>query len=298
VDPRDLYGLPLDRFVPERTALAKTLRKEGRRLEAAEVAAMRKPSVAAWAVNQLVRTQGRGVAQLYEAGDAARQAQSELLAGRADGKALRDSIARERSAVSQLVEKARGLLSSEGHELTPAMLERVSGTLHAAALDDDVRTQVIDGCLHKELRHVGLGSGADVPPARTARRGSGPPGAPTKAPPTKAPPKAPRAAKGAPTKAAPATAPRAARREEAERAGQLRAARKAEGDARKLADRAARQLASAQERRDKLDGSLREAEEALAAARTYIDETEAEHRRAQDALERLRGDEFGPARRS
>ena len=31
MDPHELYGLPLERFVPERAALAKALRAEGRR---------------------------------------------------------------------------------------------------------------------------------------------------------------------------------------------------------------------------------------------------------------------------
>ena len=56
-DQRELYGLPLDRFVAERAALAKSLRSEGQREQADQVAKRRKPSVAAWAVNQLVRTQ-------------------------------------------------------------------------------------------------------------------------------------------------------------------------------------------------------------------------------------------------
>jgi hypothetical protein len=56
VDEADeLYGLALDAFVPERDALAKRLRADGRRDEANEVKALRKPSVAAWAVNQAVR---------------------------------------------------------------------------------------------------------------------------------------------------------------------------------------------------------------------------------------------------
>ena len=49
MDARDLYGLPLERFVPERTALGKALRSEGKREEAAAVAKLVKPSVAAWA---------------------------------------------------------------------------------------------------------------------------------------------------------------------------------------------------------------------------------------------------------
>ena len=84
MDANDLYGLPLERFVPERNALAKDLRRNGDRDEAETVAKLRKPSVAAWAVNQLVRTQRQAVARLFAAGDAAQRAQSELLAGRVD----------------------------------------------------------------------------------------------------------------------------------------------------------------------------------------------------------------------
>lgn len=56
MDTHELYGLPLDRFVPERGGLAKALRGDGRREEAAEVAGLRNPSVAAWAVKRVVET--------------------------------------------------------------------------------------------------------------------------------------------------------------------------------------------------------------------------------------------------
>ena len=92
MEPKELYGLPLERFTEERNALVKELRKEGRREEATEVSNLRKPSVAAWAVNQLVRTQRRDVANLLEAGDSLREAQSQLLAGHGDADALRDAV--------------------------------------------------------------------------------------------------------------------------------------------------------------------------------------------------------------
>lgn len=158
-DPNDLYGLPLERFVPERAALAKALRSAGERERAAEVSGLRKPSVAAWAVNQLVRTQRRDIAELFDAGDQLQRAQSELLAGRGDGNSLREAADRERALVDQLTNTAQGLLSSEGHELSTTMLERVRDTLQAAALDVDARTQVADGCLVRELHHVGIGAG-------------------------------------------------------------------------------------------------------------------------------------------
>ncbi len=160
----DLYGLPLDRFIPERGALARALRDRGERDEATRVGKSRKPSVAAWAVNQLVWTQKKGIAELFKAGDDAQSAQAELLAGRGDAGALRDAARREREAVESLLELARGLLSSGGHELSNMTLERVADTLHAAALEEQAREQVREGRLERELKHVGMAGG--TAPAR------------------------------------------------------------------------------------------------------------------------------------
>jgi hypothetical protein len=263
-DEQDLYGLPLDRFVPERGTLAKALRKDGQRERAAEISSLRKPSVAAWAVNQLVRTRGGEVAALFDAGDALQHAQSQLLAGRGDGNALREAAVRERDAVGELAELARGLLSSAGHDLTPTMLDRVSETLHAAAFDEQARAQVKDGCLARELRHIGLGQGGVASHPGASR----------------------------PTK--PAREPDAARRAEAkraerERAELLKAARKTEASAERAAERAERDLDTAQTRRDQMADSLREAEEALAAAHKVLERAKLEHARASKELGRLEG---------
>jgi hypothetical protein len=269
MEPRDLYGLPLDRFTPERGALTKALRAEGRREDAASVAKLRKPSVAAWAVNQLVRTQARQVEALFDAGDALQHAQSELLAGRGDATAMRDAGERERASVQELTSVARGLLSSDGHELSQLTLDRVSDTLHAAAFDDDARAKVQEGCLEKELRHVGLGGFGALPgpipkspPKRTEKQ-------------TREKPKAQLRADAAQAK-------KAKQREAARRA-----ARQAEKDARRLAERAARELRSLQSRRDQAAAALRDAEDELAAASERAQQATLAHEQAQQALERL-----------
>jgi hypothetical protein len=165
-DPDDLYGLPLDAFVPERDALAKRLRADGRREEAAEVKALRKPSVAAWAVNQAVRTQPKAARELWDAGDALIGAQEDLLAGRGDARSLRAAVERERSALSELAGAARGLLTSEGRDLGDTTIERVRETLHAAAIDPSARADVLPGRVTRELAHAGLGGiEAATPPA-------------------------------------------------------------------------------------------------------------------------------------
>jgi DNA repair exonuclease SbcCD ATPase subunit len=267
VDIDDLYGAPLERFVPERTELAKALRKEGHREQAAEVAARRKPSVAAWAVNQLIRTQGRSVQDLFGAGDALRHAHEQAASGRGDAQALRKATQDERAAVDTLLESARGLLTSDGHELSPAVIDRVADTLRAAALDPDARSQVSEGRLERELRHVGLGFLGDTGAA------------PAPAPKRKAP-AAKRKQEDQKQKAQDEA-------RERERAQAVRDARAAEKEARRELERAQRAADSAQARRDKAAAALADAERELADAQAQAKAATAAHDQAAEALARI-----------
>jgi hypothetical protein len=278
VNVDELYGLPLDEFVPARNGLARELRNSGKRAEAAEVAGLRKPSVAGWAVNQLVRTQKRGVAELFKAGDALRAAHEKVLAGRSDGNELRAAVERERTAVDDLTGAARGLLTSQGHELSPAMIDRVADTLHAAALDDDARGQVRDGRLERELRHVGLGtvaSGIASPTPAPAKRATKTPTGGTK---TR-------------QRAADARAEREERKEreraERERAEARAAARATEREARRRLERAERAAGAAAERRERAAKALEETESDLAEAESELEEARDQLGTAEDALREL-----------
>ena len=82
-DTARLYGLPLDEFTAERDALAKRLRADGERDEAALVKKLRKPSVPAWAVNQAVRKDKRAAKALLRAGECLANAQEAMLSGSA-----------------------------------------------------------------------------------------------------------------------------------------------------------------------------------------------------------------------
>ncbi len=285
VDLDDLYGLPLDRFIPERASLVRELRSGGEREQAAVVAALRKPSVAAWAVNQLTRTQRREVDELFAAGDALRDVQAGVLAGSADARDLRSAAEQERSAVDALVATARGLLSSGGHELSAATVERVAETLHAAALDDEAREQVGEGRLVRELRHVGLGAGlgaavAPPPPARPASdrpaktaRDAGAGGAnKTRGHDAQADRQAVKERKAA----------EVAERREREEA--RRQARALERDAAREVDRAERALRTARERQTRAAEALRQAEHAVRDAEAGVDAAVAAHRQAKQRL--------------
>lgn len=249
MDPHDLYGLPLEQFISQRNALARELRRAGERDQAAAVSKLRKPSVAAWAVNQLVRTQQRDVADLFEAGDALQQAQEEVLARRGDAASLRQRMEAERAVTRQLADKARGLLNGDGHELTAARIEQVSETLHAAALDPAARTAVQGGCLERELRHVGLGG------------------------------------LGALTGAAPAGQQRERRSDARAR---LKAAREAEAHSRRELAEAARRLRIAEQQHERATAQLSAADETLASARELAAAAEERQREAKQRLNELK----------
>jgi hypothetical protein len=256
-DSSELYGLPLEQFVPARTALAKDLRGQGLRDDAKRIAALRKPSVAAWAVNQLVRSQTKAVAELFAAGDQLQRAQAELLAGRGDPGELRAATAREHELVEQLRDTAAGLLSGDGTAPSATTLDRVSETIHAAALQGQAREQVQPGCLERELRHVGLGSDSAATAATTPRE-----------------------------RRRPSAADSAAQaRLDRERRNRLASARQAEAVARRDAQSTARALASAQRRRDRAAQTLSEAEAMLAGARKEADTAREAHRSAERARE-------------
>src|SRR5215471_16752733 len=87
-----LYGLPLDEFTTARNAAAKELRDRGLAAEADTVKALAKPTVAAWAVNQLTRRRHADLDEFLDAAAVARDAQ---LGGRNDP---REAIARQRRA--------------------------------------------------------------------------------------------------------------------------------------------------------------------------------------------------------
>lgn len=267
-DASDLYGLPLHEFIPERTALAKALRKDGQREEAARVSKLRRPSVAAWTVNQLVRTQKRDVTALFKAGDALQKAQSDLLEGSGDAATLRESATRQRGAVSDLVDKARGLLSDGGQELSDATIDRVSATLEAAALDDEARAHVQPGCLERELQHAGLGLLGGGPSAPAEPR-----------------------ARSKPTQRADKQASGDTRAEQKhparERAESLRSARRTEASARRAAERATRELDRARARWDEATQELEDAEAALAEATKAAERATNEHRRAEQELQKV-----------
>lgn len=152
---RRLYGLPLERFTPERNELAKGLGDK-------EIAGLKKPSLPAWAVNQLVRERTPQLEDLWKAADRLREAH----AGRGD---FQKAVEGERDALDRLTGSARELLERAGHAASDATLSRIRGTLQAAAADLETRSAVEEGRLVEHVEPTGFGALAGVAPAPAAR---------------------------------------------------------------------------------------------------------------------------------
>jgi hypothetical protein len=237
-----LYGLPLDEFVAGREALAKRLRAAGEREAAGQVKALRKPTAGAWALNQAVRRRRRETDELLEAGERLRAAHAALLGGGGRDQ-LRAAMERERALAAVLADCAEAIASETGKS-GPALKERVRATLHAAALDDEVREQLTAGRLVREREAVGMGGGLAGAPAAQVPPAAAKPPAAAPAPPDRERKAAERALESARGDLADAQAAHASASEavDSARAG-LRAAEQAERDARKLRRERERELA-------------------------------------------------------
>jgi hypothetical protein len=156
----ELYSAPLDEFVKRRDALARSLRKDGRRDDATSVAAVRKPSVPVWAANQLARRNRPAVERLLEVGDAMRRAMEH-----GDREAFAAAQRDQAEALRKLRDAAGRLLG----KATDDTLDRVAATLRAASVDEGLRPRLQAGRLEEEPEVGGFGALAGMTPAATPR---------------------------------------------------------------------------------------------------------------------------------
>lgn len=160
----ELYGLALPEFTPARDARVRELKKPDPELSAA-VKALRKPSVAAWVVNLLVRREAEQVGQVLEVGAALREAQANLA-----GDELRALTRQRRQLTAAVTVRARAVAAENGQKVTAAVADQVEATLTAAILDPECARAVRSGLLVTSLASTGvdavdLGSAVAVPEA-------------------------------------------------------------------------------------------------------------------------------------
>ena len=160
-----LYGAEPGAFVAERKRLARELKDAGDREAADAVAKARKPTVAAWALNQLARTHRRDVDLLLDAGHRLRQAQEGVVGG-ADRAAFEQAQKTERDALRRLTQQASELLGGASAQA----LSQISATLRTAAVSEEGRELLARGRFTVPLEAEGFDVFGSLPPAPSRSR--------------------------------------------------------------------------------------------------------------------------------
>jgi hypothetical protein len=266
-----LYAADPAEFTDRRSDLVAQARADGDQAAARAIGALRKPTRAAWVVNQLARADPDAVARLGRLGDELRAAESAL-----DGGKLRELSQTRRKLLGQL---ARQALDGAGVTDPPdALLQEVTGTLSAALADPEVAARVGQGQLAKSVQPAGFGFGlaAGDDDGHDDAEPSPPPAARDRA------------------ERKQQAAQKQAEREQREQAERERERRAIDEAAQTLAeaDRVADSAQSAEADREntvrQLEEQLEDAQDALADAKRRSREARTAQRQARKALERLR----------
>ena len=144
----ELYALPLADFTPARDAKAKELK--GTDL-APRVKSLKKPSLAAWVVDLLVRREPDQVEQVLGVGAALREAQAAM-----SGESLRELTKQRRQLTAAVTQQARSLAADAGVKVTQAVADQVEATLTAAMVDETCAQAVRSGLLVAALSATGV----------------------------------------------------------------------------------------------------------------------------------------------
>ena len=115
------------------------------------MAALKKPSVSAWVVNQLRHAAQLELQRLVKAGEAMEQAQRQSLSG-GDSEGFADARKDEAATISRLRAAAKKILPSA----SPAILDRVASTLRAGSATSEGRDLIKKGRLTEDLDPPGF----------------------------------------------------------------------------------------------------------------------------------------------
>jgi len=169
----ELLAGPLNEFTNARNAKVKELKASGQRELAAEVAGLKKPPVAVWAVNQLARGNKPILERLRRAGEGVVQAQSGAVSGRKNAapelRSASEALQRELEAAMR---EAGDVLRGGEHAADEATLRRVQEMLRLAAVSGgETWDRIQRGALISEPR-----AGEDMLTAAFALGSAGSPG--------------------------------------------------------------------------------------------------------------------------
>ena len=257
----ELFTMAPAEFVPARNALAKALKADGHRDEAAAVAALRRPTVPDWALNSVALQDPDVVADAVDAAEHLRSVQAAALGDPSAAPDLREAMAQARQASGALRKAAEDVLRRAGRPAgdMSALTSRLNETMVHPGLLSQLHAGRL-GTAAVDALDPFSGAPAAPPtsagPARSGRAAARPPRAPA----------APTARKAAPKPPPP----------KVERVDE-----RAERQARRAAELLERRRAQAAERLARADAVVDEAKAA-------VHDAEAEVKAAAAALERAR----------
>jgi len=272
-----LFKLPLAEFTGARNDLAKRLKRDGHADDANFVKALDKPSVSAWAVNQLRWNHPEAFDQLLAADRRFRQAQTSHTAGHTATK-IADMREARREALSHLTELATSLLRDARHNPTPDTILRVSTTLEAVSARASLADSPTPGRLTRDVEPPGFESLASLMAGADAAKAN----------------EEPKRATPLPKSRAAATPPRqqSSPSDDDEKVRQLKELRRTRIAAAKVSlQDAKRSLTEATARAQRLEAAQKNAHAAARQAEKELRESEERSRKAsaasRDAAERL-----------
>lgn len=143
----ELYAaLPME-FTRRRDELIKSLRGRGDREAAKQVAALRRPSLPAWAINQLARRDPSAIAELVDV--------QHSLAHFTSAAELQALSHKRRQTIARLVDRARDLLTEADRPASKATIDRIVATLLAINAPEE-EERLRKGRLERELTGGGF----------------------------------------------------------------------------------------------------------------------------------------------
>lgn len=160
----ELYGLPPEDFTATRNERAKQARAAGERQLATAIQQLRKPTQAAWLLNQLVRSHAEETQLLLDLGAELRDVLTDV-----GGAELRELTRQRHRLVSALVQQTRSIGQVHGRRVTDDVAQAVRTTLEATLSNQSSADALAAGRLTEPLE-VSSGFSVDRdssdPPAR------------------------------------------------------------------------------------------------------------------------------------
>ncbi len=240
-----LYALPPARFTAARDEAAAQAKRAGDRTAGKRIAGLRRPTLAAWTSNTLVRAKPDEVEQFRGLGQALRAAHRSL-----NGEQLRELSHQQHVVIGALAREALRLAAEAGTAVSETVLREVEQILYAALADPDAAEAWAAGRLAK------------APAPSTEFPGVDPDAVPPAAPGPPAPPPEPEAERQPdPRVAAARAAAQEAQGAAVAREDELRPAEEARQRAAGQAAAADAELERAQAARDQAYAAVAEAEE-------------------------------------